>query len=1032
MEDALFVVAQRGWQTGADNFFNYLVRFLGETFDMDYVLIDRLSDNPDIAETVALYAKGKIAPNMRYALEGTPCENVMGKQLCVYQQQVQQQFPQDTLLAEMGVEGYIGMPLWDFSGLPIGLIAMLSSKPVSDYALATQVLQLVATRVAAELDRERSDRILRNREHEFRTLAESLPDNIVRYDMEGRAVYINKVLAANLGVSADERLGKTVQEYHTDAVFEEYARAVDVALTSGKSSEFEITLPIPGQKSSVIQLRVLPELDEHGAVTGALAIGRDISQRKRDEEALHRLNRELQAISDCNQALMRCEDEQELLDDICRIVCEEAGYHMAWVGYAEQDETKTIRPVAWAGIEDGYLSQVQLTWAHSEQGCSLCGKAVRNGESVCIQDFNAEPQTAHWRDVALQHGYSSGISLPLKDEAASTFGIFSIFSTIPNAFTPEEVRLLEDLAGDMAFGIVTLRARNERHQAEQRLRESERKYFAAFHASPNLIALTRLSDGAIIEVNEGYSQLLGYSRDESIGKTTESLSIWDNKSDRNVFVYSLEKYGQVTDFETTLRRKDGGIITVIDSARTINIQGETYILSVAHDITERKAAEEEIERLAFQDSLTKLPNRRLLLDRLHQALAAGARSRRRGALLFIDLDNFKILNDTLGHDAGDQLLVDVAQRLSTCVREGDTISRFGGDEFMLMLNDLGDNNLEAVAQIKVIGEKIISALNQPYMISGLEHHSTPSVGVTLFFGGENSVDDLMKQADIAMYQAKSEGRNTLRFFDPDMQAALAERAAMETALRRAIEEEQFILLYQPQVDSVHGIVGAEALLRWNHPELGMVLPGQFIPLSEETGLIRSIGQWVLQTACGQLRAWANDPLTSELQLAVNVSARQFRQEDFVDHVRLALEGSQAPAMRLKIELTESLLLDDIEGSIEKMQAIKQLGVGFALDDFGTGYSSMSYLTRLPLAQIKIDQSFIQNLPYSQNDAVIAQTIITMANSLNLSVIAEGVETEAQRQFLEQHGCSTYQGYLFSRPITPADLEALLTSPSTVS
>ena len=849
MEDALFFVAQRGWQTGADNFFNSLVKFLGESLDMDYVLVDKLDTNPDIAETVALYAKGSIVPNMRYELKGTPCENVMGKQLCVYHQEVQQQFPQDTLLVEMGVEGYIGIPLWDFSGRAIGLIAMMSGKQIPDSTLATQVLQLVATRAAAEMERERSDRILRNREHEFRTLAENLPDNIVRYDLEGRAIYINKMLENNLGVSAEARLGKRVREFHTDSNFDVYAKAVDDALASGKNSELEITLPVPGQKNSIVQLRVLAERDEHGEVTGALAIGRDITERK---------------------------------------------------------------------------------------------------------------------------------------------------------------------------------------QAEQRLRESEEKFAAAFHASPNLIALTRMSDGTIVEVNNGYSQLLGYSRAESIGKTTTGLAIWASESDRAIFVHNLEKHGEIADFETTLRRKDGEIITVIDSAKTLTLQGVECVLSVAHDITGRKAAEEEIEHLAFHDQLTLLPNRRLLLDRLYQALATSLRSRRRGALLFIDLDNFKILNDTLGHDAGDQLLIEVARRLATCVREGDTISRFGGDEFMLMLNDLGDNNLEAMAQIKVVGEKIMSALNQPYMIDGREHHSTPSIGVALFSGGENSVDDLMKQADIAMYQAKSEGRNTLRFFDPEMQAALAERAAMETELRRAIEEEQFTLLYQPQVDAVRGIIGAEALLRWNCPERGVVLPAQFIPLAEETGLILPIGQWVLQTACSQLKKWAGDPRCSELKLAVNVSVRQFRQDDFVDQVRIALEESGAPATRLKMELTESLLLDDIEGAITKMQAIKQLGVGFALDDFGTGYSSMSYLTRLPLDQLKIDQTFVQKLPYSQNDAVIAQTIITMAKSLNLSVIAEGVETEAQRQFLEQHGCSTYQGYLFSQPVIQERFYTLLRSPLSVS
>ncbi len=1025
MEEALFFVAQRGWQTNSENFFDSLARFLGDAFVMDYVLIDKIGENPDIAETVALYVKGDIAPNMRYAIKDTPCANVMGKQLCVYKRGIQQQFPEDTLLVEMGAEGYIGIPLWDFSGQPIGLIAMLSIKPLSDYTLATQVLQVVATRAAAELERERSDRILQEREHKFRTLAENLPDNIVRYDLEGRAIYINQTLAKNLGVHPEDRLGKRVGEFHSGEGFDIYAQAVDDAIASGKNSEFELELPIQGQKNSIVQLRVLAEHDEHGAVIGALAIGRDITKRKQDEEVLHRLNRELRAISDCNQALMRAEDEQALLDEICRIVCDEAGYRMAWVGLLEQDRAKSIRPVAWAGFEDGYLSQVQLTWADTEHGCCTCGTAVRNNMSFCIQDLNTEPDTKSWRNAALQRGYNSSISLPLKDESANAFGVLNIFSTMPNAFTSEEIRLLEELAGDMAFGIMALRARIKRYEAEQSLRDSEEKFAAAFHASPNLIAMTKMSDGSIVEVNKGYTQLLGYSREESIGKTTADLSIWADQSDRDLFVKTLNEYGQVSDFETTLRRKDGAIITVIDFAKTITLNGETYILSVAHDITGRKESEREIERLAFQDSLTMLPNRRLLLDRLHQALASGVRSKHRGALLFIDLDNFKVLNDTLGHDAGDQLLIEVANRLSTCVREGDTISRFGGDEFMLMLNDLGENNKDAVAQIKVVGEKIMSSLSRPFMIAGHEYHSTSSVGVTLFSGNENSMDDLMKQADIAMYQAKSEGRNTLRFFDPEMQAALAERAALETALRRAIEESQFTLLYQPQVDSGRGVVGAEALIRWNDPDQGVVLPEQFIPLAEETGMIRQIGRWVLQTACRQIKEWAQDPATSELKLAINVSARQFQQDDFVDQVRVALEEADAPGKCMKIEITESLLLDDIEGTIEKMQAIRQLGVGFTLDDFGTGYSSMTYLTQLPLSQLKIDQSFIRKLPHSQNDAVIAQTIITMAKNLKLSVVAEGVETEEQRQFLEQHGCTTYQGYLFSKPVSSQEFESLL-------
>jgi diguanylate cyclase (GGDEF)-like protein len=410
---------------------------------------------------------------------------------------------------------------------------------------------------------------------------------------------------------------------------------------------------------------------------------------------------------------------------------------------------------------------------------------------------------------------------------------------------------------------------------------------------------------------------------------------------------------------------------------------------------------------------------------LQQTLASCGRSPRKGALLFIDLDNFKVLNDTSGHDVGDQLLVFVAKRLEHCVRENDTIARLGGDEFVVMLDGLSETIEEAAAQARSVGAKIQNVLNQPYTIGGQVHYSTPSIGITLISNAQSSVEELLKQADIAMYQAKAGGRNTLRFFDPHMQAALAARANLEADLRVGIREQQFVLHYQPQVDAVRGIIGAEALLRWNHPERGMVAPGEFIRIAEESGLILPIGQWVLEVACARLKDWEADPRTRDLVLAINVSARQFRQADFVEQVCTALKKSGARPQQLKLELTESVVLDDIEDTIEKMKQLRPLEVGFSMDDFGTGYSSLSYLTRLPLDQLKIDQSFVRNLPGNRNEAVVVQTIITMAVSLGLTVIAEGVETEAQRQFLQRHGCHTFQGYLYSKPVALPDFELLL-------
>ncbi|MCK9389073.1 MAG: EAL domain-containing protein [Sulfuritalea sp.] len=439
-------------------------------------------------------------------------------------------------------------------------------------------------------------------------------------------------------------------------------------------------------------------------------------------------------------------------------------------------------------------------------------------------------------------------------------------------------------------------------------------------------------------------------------------------------------------------------------------------LGTVQDITERKAAEDQIRNLAFYDPLTLLPNRRLLHDRLQQALASSARSKRQGSILFIDLDNFKILNDTRGHDKGDLLLQQVAQRLTNCIREGDTVARPGGDEFVVMLEDLSELSEEAAAQSEAVGDKILAALNQSYPLAGHKHHCTASIGITLFNDHLNSVDELMKRADLALYQAKAAGRNTLRFFDPQMQALINGRVALEADLRHGLQEKQFVLYYQPQIADDGHLIGAEALLRWRHPDRGLVPPAEFIPLAEETGLILPLGHWVLETACAQIAAWASGAATAHLTLAVNVSARQFRHSDFVDQVLVALGDSGANPKLLKLELTESLVLDDVEDIIAKMTALKAEGVGFSLDDFGTGYSSLSYLKRLPLDQLKIDRSFVLDVFTDSNDAAIAQTIIALGHAMGLSVIAEGVETEEQRDFLAAQGCDAYQGYFYGCPI----------------
>ncbi len=434
--------------------------------------------------------------------------------------------------------------------------------------------------------------------------------------------------------------------------------------------------------------------------------------------------------------------------------------------------------------------------------------------------------------------------------------------------------------------------------------------------------------------------------------------------------------------------------------------------------------EKAIHQLAFYDPLTNLPNRRLLRDRLQRALSASARNHLVGAVMMIDLDNFKRINDTRGHDMGDRLLADVALRIQSNVRQADTVARLGGDEFIIVLVDLSPDAVQAAVLAESVGEKILTALNQPYVLENQTHHSSASMGLCLFEGQDIGIDDLLKRADMSMYQAKGSGRNALRFYDPQIQASLESHTALESELREALARDQLKLYYQIQVDNRHGVLGAEVLLRWEHPRHGLVLPDQFIPIAEESGLILPIGEWVLQTACAQLRAWSGNPASEHFVLSVNVSARQFRQPDFVSVVTRALTQTGVNPRKIKLELTESLVLHNVADTIEKMNALNRQGVHFSMDDFGTGYSSLAHLTELPIQQLKIDRSFVRHIATNFNDAVIVQTIIGMAHNLGVAVIAEGVETEAQRACLERFGCPTYQGYLFGKPMPLNEFEEL--------
>lgn len=585
-----------------------------------------------------------------------------------------------------------------------------------------------------------------------------------------------------------------------------------------------------------------------------------------------------------------------------------------------------------------------------------------------------------------------------------------------------DIQPLRDAGGKLTGFVDVASDITERRRAQADLRVA-----AIAFDSLEAIAITD-ARRAILRVNPAFTRITGYQPYEAIGRTPGRL-LGSGRQGREFYraMHSALERERHWQGELWNRRKDGelylewlSVTAVTDDEGNV----ENYV-AVFTDITQKRQADETIHRLAYYDPLTELPNRRLLRDRLQLAMQSSERSRRHAAVLFIDLDRFKILNDTRGHEVGDLLLVEVARRLTAGVRASDTVARQGGDEFVIVVGDLGADEAQAKEQVERIATGLRASLSQPYQLAGHEHYGTASIGIHLFVGGQHTVDELLERADVAMYQAKRSGRNRLGFFDARTHAAVTERAALEADLRIALPRNQLQLHFQPQIDERGDTIGAEVLLRWMHPQRGLISPADFIPVAEESELIVGIGDWVLQRACAQLASWSEREGFAGLQLSVNVSPKQFRQADFVDRVRTAMHAAGIAPGRLKLELTESLVALDIDETVATMRRIRELGVGFSIDDFGTGHSSLTYLARLPIDQLKIDQSFVRKLPTHRSDAIVVQTIIGMAASLSIEVIAEGVETPEQRAFLEANGCRRFQGYLYGRPAPIGEFERRL-------
>lgn len=736
-------------------------------------------------------------------------------------------------------------------------------------------------------------------------------------------------------------------------------------------------------------------------------------------EQLQRVNRALHVLSHCNRTLLRARNEQTLLDEICRLVVEDGGYQMAWVGYAQDDAAKTVQPVASAGEDTACTHILRFSWAEDEWGRGPFGAAIRTGRIAIERDIEGSASFAPWREAAMKRGLQATLALPLRVEDR-VVGMLAICSGTSTCFEEHELELLEELAADLSFGIEILRARAARNEAEAKARLLS----SAIEQTADLVTIADC-DGTILYVNAAFEQVTGYAFEEAVGRTPSILKSGIQPPDMYENLWQTLKSGQVFHGTFINRRKDGSLYYEQKTITPIikDEYGEiTHFLSTGKDITNEVVVEDRLRQLSLHDPLTELPNRGHIRDKIARLLERTESEGAGAAVLVLNLDRFKLINHSLGHEGGDALLQAVAHRLLESASVGDAVARLEADSFAIVMDDIN-----TVAGVSPVVDKLLAGFAEPFNICGEEIFVTVSMGVSVWPNDGDDAASLLQNAEVAMSRAKQRGRARCEYYEPAMNAQAAKRLSIETSLRRALERCEFVLHYQPKVDlKTERIVGVEALVRWQHPERGLVSPGEFIPLLEETGLIVPVGRWVLETACAQHRAWAAQGGES-LVMAVNLSAQQFAQDDLAQMVEDALAdcGMEGKGEWLELEITESAVMQDLGHTAVTLQQLKNLGIRVAIDDFGTGHSSLSYLTRLPIDVLKVDRSFVIPLPHSQQDGEVVRAIIALARSLGLEVVAEGVETAEQQSFLLEQGCEFAQGYYFARPLPGEHVVPLL-------
>jgi diguanylate cyclase (GGDEF)-like protein/PAS domain S-box-containing protein len=889
-------------------------------------------------------------------------------------------------------------------------------------SLFTALLWRVARKLnALEIQRIETETLLKS------TL-ETAPDSIIVCNDKHQILFINEQTEKMFGYTRDELLGHSVEVLIPVPLRAAHTRHQQNYIQQPKIRSMGLGLDIMGRRKDGSQFPVEIALSPHqhqGQLIVTAAV-RDVSERQQSKEALERQKRALAMLSSGNRTLLHSAegDEIQLLQAMCQVVIEVGGFRMAWVGYKVDDEQKSVRVIAQAGFEQGYLEHAAISWGENERGQGPVGRAVRTGQMQIAKDIITDPYLTPWRENALKHGYRSIIALPLKDKDI-LFGVLSIYSEV-DVFDDMEVSILDEMAADLSFGILTLRNSVLRKKAERDLKASYAMLESTLESSADGIVVTSLT-GNILKYNQRFKDIwrLPITTDE-ISKCSRLVELVHGQlSDAHDFIERTHDMYEVpaAAFKDIIELKDGRVIELIGHPQYMDGEIVGRVCSL-HDITEQRQHESQLTYLANHDALTGLPNRNLLSDRLHQAIAYTSRLDEKIALLFIDLDRFKLINDSLGHDFGDHVLIELAKRLSECLRDGDTVSRMGGDEFVILLP-----GVECKGDVVAVAQKLLEIIARPCLISDRELVLEASIGVALCPQDGNDVGILLKHADTAMYRAKDHGGNTFKFYNDGLDEQVSRHFEIAGQLQHAIERNEFLVYYQPQFDLKQGkTTGAEALIRWQHPTMGMISPFEFIPIAEESNMILKIGEWVAENVIRQCKAWLSEGLPLG-NIAINISARQLDHSD-IPQILSALMTRydlDLALFTLELELTEGVLMKHPEQVIQTLSILKAMNFDISIDDFGTGYSSLAYLKRFPIDKLKIDRSFVKDTPDDLDDVAIASAIIMMAHELGIKVVAEGVETEAQFNLLKSKGCDVIQGYLTGRPMTAQAFEALLRS-----